>query len=70
MAVQETTMLPIDKILSLTLHDDHGALPGLHKPLCPDHQPVSTADVSYVTGNRCERGLGGNKAEKRHSEPI
>ena len=55
---------PLTEILSLKYETSMATLQGLHQPLRPHHQPVLTADASFISGNRCERGLGKEKAKK------
>ena len=58
-----TTMLPIDKILSLTYKTTMARCQG-----CTNHCVLTInrfdGGRQFVTGNRCERGLGGNKQKK------
>ena len=62
-ASKTTTMLPIDKILSLTYKTTMTRCPG-----CTNHCVLTInrfdGGRQFVTGNRCERGLGGNKQKK------
>ena len=58
-----TSMLPIDKILSLTYKTTMARCQG-----CTNHCVLTInrfdGGRQFVTGNRCERGLGGNKQKK------
>ena len=60
---KSTTMLPIDKILSLTYKTTMARCQG-----CTNHCVLTInrfdGGRQFVTGNRCERGLGGNKQKK------
>jgi predicted CoA-substrate-specific enzyme activase len=62
-ASKTTTMLPIDKILSLTYKTTMARCQG-----CTNHCVLTInrfdGGRQFVTGNRCERGLGGNKQKK------
>ena len=62
-ASKTTTMLPIDKILSLTYKTTMARCQG-----CANHCVLTInrfdGGRQFVTGNRCERGLGGNKQKK------
>ena len=62
-ASKATTMLPIDKILSLTYKTTMARCQG-----CTNHCVLTInrfdGGRQFVTGNRCERGLGGNKQKK------
>ena len=61
-ASKTTTMLPIDKILSLTYKTTMARCQG-----CTNHCVLTinrSICTSARTGNRCERGLGGNKQKK------
>ena len=62
-ASKTTTMLPIDKILSLTYKTTMARCQG-----CTNHCLLTInrfdGGRQFVTGNRCERGLGGNKQKK------
>ena len=62
-ASKTTTMLPIDKILSLTYKTTMARCQG-----CTNHCVLTINRLDggrqFVTGNRCERGLGGNKQKK------
>ena len=62
-ASKTTTMLPIDKILSLTYKTTMARCQG-----CTNHCILTInrfdGGRQFVTGNRCERGLGGNKQKK------
>ena len=62
-ASKTTTMLPIDKILSLTYKTTMVRCQG-----CTNHCVLTInrfdGGRQFVTGNRCERGLGGNKQKK------
>ena len=62
-ASKTTTMLPIDKILSLTYKKTMARCQG-----CTNHCVLTInrfdGGRQFVTGNRCERGLGGNKQKK------
>ena len=58
-----TSMLPIDKILNLTYKTTMARCQG-----CTNHCVLTInrfdGGRQFVTGNRCERGLGGNKQKK------
>ena len=60
---------PIDKILSLTYKTSMARCQG-----CTNHCVLTInrfdGGRQFVTGNRCERGLGDKKQQKRHSEPV
>ena len=60
---QTTSMLPIDKILNLTYKTTMARCQG-----CTNHCVLTInrfdGGRQFVTGNRCERGLGGNKQKK------
>ena len=62
-ASKTTTMLPIGKILSLTYKTTMARCQG-----CTNHCVLTInrfdGGRQFVTGNRCERGLGGNKQKK------
>ena len=62
-ASKTTTMLPIDQILSLTYKTPMARCQG-----CTNHCVLTInrfdGGRQFVTGNRCERGLGGNKQKK------
>ena len=62
-ASKTTTMLPINKILSLTYKTTMARCQG-----CTNHCVLTInrfdGGRQFVTGNRCERGLGGNKQKK------
>ena len=62
-ASKTTTMLPIDKILSLTYKTTMARCQG-----CTNHCVLTInrfdGGRQFVTGNRCGRGLGGNKQKK------
>ena len=62
-ASKTTTMLPIDKILNLTYKTTMARCQG-----CTNHCVLTInrfdGGRQFVTGNRCERGLGGNKQKK------
>ena len=62
-ASKTTSMLPIDKILSLTYKTTMARCQG-----CTNHCVLTInrfdGGRQFVTGNRCERGLGGNKQKK------
>ena len=62
-ASKTTTRLPIDKILSLTYKTTMARCQG-----CTNHCVLTInrfdGGRQFVTGNRCERGLGGNKQKK------
>ena len=62
-ASKTTTMLPIDKILRLTYKTPMARCQG-----CTSHCVLTInrfdGGRQFVTGNRCERGLGGNKQKK------
>ena len=62
-ASKTTTMLPIDKILSLTYKTTMARCQG-----CTNHCVLTInrfdGGRQFVTGNHCERGLGGNKQKK------
>ena len=62
-ASKTTTMLPIDKISSLTYKTTMARCQG-----CTNHCVLTInrfdGGRQFVTGNRCERGLGGNKQKK------
>ena len=62
-ASKTTTMLPIDKSLSLTYKTTMARCQG-----CTNHCVLTInrfdGGRQFVTGNRCERGLGGNKQKK------
>ena len=49
------------KSMQLTFDTKHDPLSGLYQPLSSNHQPFLRQTVSYITGNRCERGLGKEK---------
>ncbi len=48
----------------LKVHHLHDPLQGLQQPLCADHQPVRQRRRRFISGNRCERGLGIEKSKK------
>ena len=58
-----TSMLPIDKILNLTYKTTMARCQG-----CTNHCVLTInrfdGGRQFITGNRCERGLGGNKQKK------
>lgn len=60
---KKTSMLPIDKILSLSYKTSMARCQG-----CTNHCVLTInrfdGGRQFVTGNRCERGLGGNKTKK------
>jgi len=62
-ASKQTTMLPIDKILNLSYKTSMARCQG-----CTNHCVLTInrfdGGRQFVTGNRCERGLGGNKTKK------
>ena len=62
-ASRATSMLPMDKILNLTYKTSMARCQG-----CTNHCVLTVnrfgGGRQFVTGNRCERGLGGNKTKK------
>ena len=66
-----TTMLSIDRqSIALEYSTTMTKCQWMYKQLPSDDQPVSVADVSIITGNRCERGLGKEKSKKSDAKPI
>ena len=43
--------------------NNHDTLQGLYQPLPSNDQPFQRQTSSYITGNRCERGLGKAKEQ-------
>ena len=62
-ASKTTTMLPIDKILSRTYKTTMARCQGFTNH-CGRTSNRFDGGRQFVTGNRCERGLGGNKQKK------
>ena len=58
----QTTMLSIEQINELYLHYQLCTLPAdVQTTVCLTINKFSRQTVSYITGNRCERGLGKEK---------
>ena len=65
----QTSMLSIEQINALTFDTKLARCQG-----CTNHCLLTINRFSggrqYITGNRCERGLGKEKNQRQHSKPV
>ena len=69
-ACQKSTLLTPEELGGLPASARSGAVcRRLRQPLPPDDQPLCRTARKFISGNQCERALGG-KAAKRAAQPV
>ena len=61
---------PLTRSIDLTFKQQHGPLRWMYQQLPVSPSTNSPADRQYITGNRCERGLGTREKQRTDPKPV